>query len=89
MKTNNEILLRTMEQIVDKKLPSSYFDKTFPTVIYGKNGDGTYKIIREEIMYDVPNALGVELSIGQSVWVTVPCGAGIINSLMWVLSVSR
>ena len=60
--------------LIDEKLSHAYYDKTFPSVIYGKNGDGTYKIVREGILYDVPNSLGIELKKGQSIWVTMPCG---------------
>lgn len=72
-KTNN-IFLQAIERMIDKKLSNVYFDKTFPSVIYGKNDDGTYKIVREGQMYDVPCALGTELKVTQNVWVTIPCG---------------
>ena len=74
MKKINEILLKSTEKIIDEKLSSIYYDKTFPSVIYGKNDDGTYKIVREGQFYNVPCVLGYELKVAQSVWVTMPCG---------------
>lgn len=74
MKKVNEILLKSIEKMIEEKISNIYYDKTFPSVIYGKNDDGTYKIVREGQMYNVPCALGVELKVTQSVWVTIPCG---------------
>ena len=48
-------------------------DITFPSVVYKKNEDGTYKIIKEGQFYNVPCGLGMELGLMQSVWVTIPC----------------
>jgi len=71
----NNILIKSSETLIDKKLSNIYYDKTFPSVVYGKNDDGTYKIIREGKMYNVPCALGYEIKTTQHVWVTMPCGA--------------
>ena len=68
-------VLEIVEKTVDKKLSNIYYDKTFPSVIYGKNNDGTYKIVREGQIYNVPCTLGYELNVAQHVWVTMPCGA--------------
>lgn len=67
-------ILNNIEKILDKKLSNIYYDKTFPSVIYGKNEDGTYKIPYEGRLYNVPCSLGVELKVTQNVWVTMPCG---------------
>ena len=52
----------------------------------GKNSDGTYQINYKGQIYNVPNALGTTLSLGQSVWVKIPSGifrnmhiCGVIN----------
>ncbi|MBD5497571.1 MAG: hypothetical protein HDR11_07375 [Lachnospiraceae bacterium] len=70
----NQTLLKTIEKLLSEKLNTIYYDKTFPTVIYGVNNDGTYQIVREGQLYTVPNGLGIPLKITQSVWVTMPCG---------------
>lgn len=74
MNTIGQNILNNLEKILDKKLANIYYDKTFPSVIYGKNNDGTYKIVREGQMYDVPCALGIDLKVTQNVWVTMPGG---------------
>lgn len=73
MKTD-DILLKTIDILLDKKLSKLYHDKTFPSVIYGKNEDGTYKIPYEGHLYNVPCALGIDLKVTQNVWITMPCG---------------
>ncbi len=70
----NNILLSTIEKKLAEKLAGIYYDKTFPSVIYGVNDDGTYQIVREGHLYTVPNGLGIPLKVTQSVWVTMPCG---------------
>lgn len=69
-----QTLLKAIENIVSDKLKTVYYDKTFPSVIYGVNDDGTYQIVKEGQLYTVPNGLGIPLKITQSVWVTMPCG---------------
>lgn len=71
----NQTLLKAIEKLLSDKLNTIYYDKTFPTVIYGVNSDGTYQIVREGQLYTVPNGLGIPLKITQSVWVTMPCGS--------------
>lgn len=70
----NQTLLKAIERLLSDKLNTIYYDKTFPTVIYGVNSDGTYQIVREGQLYTVPNGLGIPLKITQGVWVTMPCG---------------
>ncbi len=70
----NQTLLKAIEKLLSDKLNTIYYDKTFPSVIYGANNDGTYQIVREGHLYTVPNGLGIPLKITQSVWVTMPCG---------------
>lgn len=81
MKKVNEILLKSIERMIDEKASNIYYDKTFPSVIYGKNADGTYKIVREGQMYNVPCVLGFELPVAQSVWVTMPSGTKNIKDM--------
>lgn len=70
----NQTLLKAIEKLLSDKLNTIYYDKTFPSVIYGVNDDGTYQIVRGGQLYTVPNGLGVPLKVTQSVWITMPCG---------------
>lgn len=74
MNNFNDILLKSIGNFIDNKIKNIYCDKTFPSVVYGKNEDGTYKIVYESCMYNVPCALGIDLNVTQNVWVTMPCG---------------
>ncbi len=49
-------------------------DKTFKATIWKINSDDTYSINYKNKLYDVPNALGTSLSLGQTVWVKIPSG---------------
>lgn len=70
----NQTLLKSIEGILADKLDKIYYDKTFPSVIYDVNEDGTCQIVREGNLYTVPNGLGIPLKVTQAVWVTMPCG---------------
>lgn len=60
---------------IRKEGKNNYSDKTFPSVIYGVNDNGnTYTIIKDNQKYKVKNATNTTLSLGQSVWVKIPCG---------------
>lgn len=75
MNISNIALDALVEKIIsafDKKAKKIPCDKTFPSVIYGKNEDGTYVIIKDMYKYNVPNGLGFDLKVSQGVWVTVP-----------------
>ena len=78
MKTENNkainLLIEKIVSIVDTKISTLKFDKTFKSTVWGINSDGTYKISYKNQIYNVPNALGTELSLGQAVWVKIPCG---------------
>ena len=65
----NEVL-----KAVEKMIKKLRFDKTFPTVVYGINDDGTYVIIRANQKYNVKCAIIADLKIGSHVWVKIPCG---------------
>lgn len=70
----SENIIKSINILLENKIKSLKFDKTFKTTIWGKNADGTYKISYMNQQYNIPNGLGVELSVGQSVWVTIPSG---------------
>lgn len=59
---------------IQKDNKTSYYDKTFPSVVYGVNSDGTYTIIKDNQKYKVKCALNTTLSLGTHVWVKVPSG---------------
>lgn len=71
--TNNNIL-KAIEIMIDQKNQKLNYDKTFKSTIWGKNDDGTYQISYMNQLYNVYNALGTELELGQSVWVKIPSG---------------
>ena len=61
--------------VVDRKISKLSFDKTFPSVIYGLNSDGTYTIIKANQKYNVKCAIpGLQLGLGSNVWVKIPSG---------------
>lgn len=67
-------LWNEISKLVDNKIKKLNYDKTFKSTIWGKNDDGTYQISYLNQIYNVPNALGTELELGQSVWVCIPSG---------------
>ena len=74
MSNINAMILNAIDKVFQSKTATIFYDKTFPSTIYGKNEDGTYQIIKDGYMYNVHNGLGTELDVTQNVWVTVPCG---------------
>ena len=67
-------IVECMSKLIDKKLETFQCTKVFPSTIYSVNADKTYTIIKDKNKYDVKNGLGVDLNIGQSVWVMIPNG---------------
>lgn len=77
MKTENKainILINKFASIVDSRIQKCGYDKTFKSTIWKINEDGTYQINYLGQTYDVYNALGTTLLLGQSVWVKIPSG---------------
>lgn len=73
----NEIgnyILQAVNTIVEKKLGRLRYDKTCKSVILGKNEDGTYQVQYFGQSYNACNTIGVELCVGQPVWIKLPCG---------------
>ena len=63
---------KIISMVENKKLN---YDKSFPSVVYGINSDGTYTIIKSGQKYNVKCAMsGVDIKLGQGVWVKIPCG---------------
>ena len=69
-----DILVDKFKYMLEEFRRSLKFDKTFKTTIWGKNSDGTYQISYMNQKYNVPNLSGINLQLGQSVWVTIPSG---------------
>lgn len=69
-----DLLVNKIASIVESKNQQLKYDKTFKSTIWGKNEDGTYQISYMNQLYNVYNALGTDLELGQSVWVKIPSG---------------
>ena len=69
-----DVLVHKIVSIVENKNQKLKYDKTFKSTIWGKNEDGTYQISYMNQLYNVYNALGTNLELGQSVWVKIPSG---------------
>lgn len=69
-----DVLIDKILYIVEHKNQKLKFDKTFKATIWKINNDNTYQINYKGQLYNVPNALGTTLSLGQSVWVKIPSG---------------
>lgn len=65
-------LIKVIKQAIDDSLAKYKCDKTFKSTIWKVNRDKTYQICYIGHLYDVKNALGTELSVGQTVWVKIP-----------------
>lgn len=78
MKTENnkalQIIIDKITTIVESRIKKIGYDQTFKSTIWEKNDNGTYQISYLNQKYNVPNALGTTLNVGQSVWVKIPCG---------------
>lgn len=69
-----DVLVNKIVSIIENKNQKLKYDKTFKSTIWGKNEDGTYQISYMNQLYNVYNALGTNLELGQSVWVKIPSG---------------
>lgn len=69
-----DIIVKKMIQIVDSKTAHLKYDKTFHTTIMGTDGNGLYTVNYLGQPYQIRNALGTELSVGETVWVKIPGG---------------
>lgn len=74
MNETGKNLIKIIHTILNESTNNLRFDKTFKSTIWGKNDDGTYQISHMNQTYNVYNALNVDLSVGQSVWVKIPSG---------------
>lgn len=69
-----DVLINKIISIVDTKNEKLKYDKTFKATVWRQNNDGTYQISYLGQLYNVYNALGTDLELGQSVWVKIPGG---------------
>lgn len=67
-------IIKSILVILEQKMKNMGFDKTFKSTIWNKNDDGTYQISYLGQVYNVYNTIPVDLELGQSVWVKIPCG---------------
>lgn len=67
-------IIRSVNTLLNERLKSLKYDKTFKSTVWEKNSDGTYKISYMGQLYNVCNALGTQLQPGQSVWIKIPGG---------------
>ena len=77
MNDNNKainIIINKILSITDNKIRNLKFDKTFQSTVWAINEDGTYVVSYKGQTYNVPNALGTTLPLGQGVWVKIPSG---------------
>lgn len=65
----NEITRLVVSEVAKKQC-----DKTFKSTIWKINENNTYSINYKGQLYDIPNASGIPLSLGQSVWIKIPNG---------------
>lgn len=69
-----DMLINKIVSIAEQKNEKLKYDKTFKSTVWGKNDDGTYQISYKNQLYNVYNAFGTDLKLGQSVWVKIPSG---------------
>lgn len=67
-------LLNEISKLIDKKIDTKQSDKTFKSAIWKINENNTFSVNYKGQLYDVPNASGISLSLGQVVWVKMPDG---------------
>lgn len=69
-----KIVAEQVSKAVEAKTKSLYYDRTYGSVVKGICKNGKYQVIHNGQLYEVKNALGTNLKVGQSVWVKIPCG---------------
>lgn len=69
-----DILVKKMVSVAKSVSSNLKYDKTFKSTIWKINSDNTYSISYKNKLYDVPNATAITLSLGQTVFVTIPSG---------------
>lgn len=76
MQTVNDILIKTISIIVDRKLEENKKKQTSirPVVAYKALGNNMYLIALDGYEYKVWNGLGVDLAPCQKVWLMIPHG---------------
>lgn len=77
MNNNNkalDILTDKINYVVEQYTQKLKYDKTFKSTIWKINENGTYQICYLGQKYNIHNALGITLSLGQGVWVKIPNG---------------
>ena len=65
-------ILKAIEYVVDSKLRRASFDKTYTGVIVGVNGDGTYGVQINGVIYNNIRSVAEAISINDTVRVVYP-----------------
>lgn len=76
MNEKNDVLnfWKKISNLIDEKISNLKISKTFKATIWKTNSDNTYSINYKGQLYDVKNAMGTPLVLGQTVWVMIPNG---------------
>lgn len=69
-----DVLISKVMSAIDSRIRDLKYDKTFKATIWKINSNGTYSVNYKGQLYDVINATGMTLALGQTVWVKIPCG---------------
>ncbi len=67
-------IIKSINTLLYERIKNLKYDKTFKSTVWCKNDDGTYQISYMNQLYNVYNAIGTDLSLGQEVWVKIPSG---------------
>ena len=76
MEKISDLLLKTIETVVERKFEEYKKKETKirPTSVFKVNDNGTYQVILDGHIYNVPCSLGIELKPCQNVWLAIPHG---------------
>lgn len=67
-------LWNKISNLIEIKLQKHKTDHTFKATIWKINSDKTYSINYKGQLYNIPNASGIDISLGQTVFVKIPDG---------------
>lgn len=67
-------IIKAIDTLLEERLKRMKYDRTFKSTVLRKLSNSIYEINYLGQTYRIPNALGTELGVGQSVWVKLPCG---------------
>lgn len=69
------LFIKTIMELVEKRIDQARYDKTFASAVYSYDAKkNTYMIVKDCRMREVHSSLEKNISVGQHVWVKIPCG---------------